>query len=105
VGRFLVLALAIGLAAGLAIGLTREGRGPILPRLEAAIARDARTRYRRPVIRTRCVRFQYDRTRFSCTAVQFETRVSYTGKVYVAQVFPDGRFRFRPHGIPIWLGV
>jgi hypothetical protein len=31
--------------------------------------------------------------------------VSYTGKVYVAQVFPDGRFRFRPHGIPIWLGV
>jgi hypothetical protein len=104
-GRLVVAALAVGLAVGLAIGLTRDGRGPVLPRLEAAISKDARARYHRPVIRTRCVRFQYDRTRFSCTAVQFESAVSYTGKVYVAQVFPDGRFRYRPYGIPIWLGI
>src|SRR4051794_2814828 len=101
-GRLLVAALALGLAAGLAVGLTRHGRGPVMPRLEAAIAKDARTRYRRRVIRTRCSRFQYDRTKFSCTAVQFESAVSYTGKLYIAQVFADGRFRFHPYGIPIW---
>jgi hypothetical protein len=104
-GRLLVAALAIGLAAGLAIGLTRDARAPVLPRLEAAIAKDARARYRRPVRRVRCVRFQYDRTKFSCTAVQFESAVSYTGKLYIAQIFRDGRFRYHPYGIPIWKGV
>jgi hypothetical protein len=103
--RLLVAALAIGLAAGLAIGLTRDPRGPVMPRLEAAIANDARARYEKPVIRTRCERFQYDRTKFSCTAVQFESRLSYTGKLYIAQVFPDGRYRYHPYGIPIWKGV
>jgi hypothetical protein len=103
-GRLLVGALVLGLAAGLAIGLTRDSAGPVLPRLEAAITRDARHRYGR-VKRTRCVPFQRDRTRFSCTAIQFESALSYTGKVYVAEVFPDGRFRYRPYSIPIWLGV
>jgi hypothetical protein len=104
-GRFLVAALVLGLAAGLAIGLMRDSPGPALPRLQAAISKDARARYKRPVIRTRCERFQYDRTKFSCTAVQFESKVSYTGKLYIAQVFANGRFRFHPYGIPIWKGV
>jgi hypothetical protein len=103
-GRLLVGALAIGLAAGLAIGLTRDGNGPVLPRLEAAITRDARHRYGH-VIETRCVPYQVDRTRYSCTAVQFESALSYTGKVYVAKIAPDGSFKFRPYSIPIWLGV
>ena len=103
-GRLLVAALAIGLAAGVAIGLTRDSNGPVLPRLEAAITRDARHRYGH-VIETRCVRYQSDQTRWSCTAVQFESSLSYTGKVYVAKVEPDGSFRFRPYSIPIWLGV
>jgi len=104
-GRLVVAMLGIGLAAGLAIGLTRDPRGPVMPRLEAAIAKDARARYGKPVIRTRCERFQYDRTKFSCTAVQFESKLSYTGKLYVAQVFRDGRYRYHPYGIPIWKGV
>ena len=103
-GRLVVGALALGLAAGLAIGLTRDPQGPPLPRLEAAITRDARHRYGH-VIETRCVRYQVDRTRYSCTAVQFESALSYTGKVYVAKVARDGSFRFRPYSIPIWLGV
>jgi hypothetical protein len=103
-GRLLVGALVLGLAAGLAIGLTQDRPGPILPRLEAAITKDARHRYGR-VIRTRCVPYQRDSTRFSCTAVQFESPLSYTGQVYVAEVFPDGRFRYRPYKIPIWLGI
>jgi hypothetical protein len=104
-GRLIVAALAIGLAAGLAIGLTRDPAGPVLPRLEAAIAKDARQRYKRPVVRIRCERFQYDRTKLSCTAVHFESTVSYTGKLYIAQIFRDGRFRYHPYGIPIWKGV
>jgi hypothetical protein len=104
-GRLLVAALAIGLAAGLAIGLTRDTRPPAMPRLQEAIADDARARYKRPVVRVRCVRFQYDRTKLSCTAVQFESAVSYTGKLYIAQILPDGRFRYHPYGIPIWKGV
>lgn len=104
-GRLLVAALAIGLAAGLAIGLTRDPRGPALPRLRAAIAKDARARYRRPVTRVRCERFQYDRTKFSCTAVQFESKLSYTGKLYIGQVLADGGYRYHPYGIPIWKGV
>jgi hypothetical protein len=104
-GRLLIAALALGLAAGIAIGVTRHPRGPVMPRLEAAIARDARARYRKPVIRTRCERFQYDRTKFTCTAVQFETKLSYTGKLYIARVFADGRYRYHPYGIPIWKGV
>ena len=104
IDHLVIAALAIGLAAGLAIGLTRDSRGPVLPRLEAAITRDARHRYGH-VIETRCVRYQVDRTRYSCTAVQFESPLSYTGKVYVAKVAPDGSFRFRPYSIPIWLGV
>lgn len=102
--RLLIGALAAGLAAGLAIGLPHHARGPVLPRLEAAVTRDARHRYGH-VIRTRCVPFEQDRTRFSCTAIQFQSALSYTGKVYVAQVFPDGRFRYRPYSIPIWLGI
>jgi hypothetical protein len=103
--RFLFAALAIGLAAGLAIGLTRDPRGPALPRLEAAIAKDARARYRKPVRRVRCEPFQYDRTKVSCTAVQFESALSYTGKLYIAKILPDGRYRYHPYGIPIWKGV
>jgi hypothetical protein len=103
-GRLLVGALVLGLAAGLAIGLTQDRPGSVLPRLEAAITKDARHRYGR-VIRTRCVPYQRDSTRFSCTAVQFESPLSYTGQVYVAEVFPDGRFRYRPYKIPIWLGI
>ena len=103
-GRLVVGALVAGLAAGLAIGLTRDTQGPVLPRLEAAITRDARQRYGH-VRRTRCVRYQVDRTRYSCTAIQFESPLAYTGKVYVAKVAPDGHFRFRPYAIPIWLGV
>jgi hypothetical protein len=102
--RLLVGALALGLAAGLAIGLSHDRPGPVLPRLEAAITRDARHRYGH-VSRTRCAPFQRDRTRYSCTAVQFESPLSYTGQVYVAKVEPDGRFRFRTYKIPIWLGV
>ena len=104
-GRLLVGALAVGLAIGIAVGATHDARGPALPRLKAAILRDARSRYRKPFIRTRCERFQYDRTKFSCTAVEFESRLSYTGKLYIAQVRDDGRFRFHPYGIPIWKGV
>jgi hypothetical protein len=104
-GRFLLAALAIGLAAGLAIGVTRDSRGPVMPRLETAIMKDARARYKSRFIRTRCERFQFDRTKFSCTAVQFESKLSYTGKLYIAQVFADGRFRYHPYGIPIWKGV
>ena len=104
-GRLLVAALAIGLAAGLAIGLTRDPAAPVMPRLEAAIAKDARARYKRPVMRVRCSRFQYDRTKFSCTAVHFESALSYSGKLYIAQVLPDGGFRYHPYGIPIWKGV
>ncbi len=92
------------LIAALAIGLTRHGKGAVLPRLEAAITRDARHRYGH-VIETRCVRYQADTTRFSCTAVQFESSLSYTGKVYIAKVARDGSFKFRPYSIPIWLGV
>ncbi|HKP91918.1 MAG TPA: hypothetical protein VJT75_18265 [Thermoleophilaceae bacterium] len=104
-GRLLVAALAIGLAAGLAIGLTRDAPGPVLPRIEAAIAKDARTRYGRPVRDVRCVRFQFDRTKLSCTAVHYETALAYSGKLYIAQVLPDGGFRYHPYGIPIWKGV
>jgi hypothetical protein len=103
--RLMIGALALGLAAGLAIGLSHTSRGPILPRLEAAISRDARQRYRTPILRTRCVPFQQDRTRFSCTAVQYESPLSYTGQVYVAKVEPSGDFKFRPYKIPIWLGI
>jgi hypothetical protein len=103
-GRLLVGALVLGLAAGLAIGLPQDRPGAVVPRLEAAITKDARHRYGH-VSRTRCERFQRDRTRFSCTAIQFESPLSYTGKVYVAEVRPDGQFRFRPYAIPIWLGV
>jgi hypothetical protein len=102
--RLLIGALALGLAAGLAIGLTHDAPGPVLPRLERAITKDARKRYGH-IKRTRCEPYQTDRTRYSCTAIRFESALSYTGKVYVAQVFPDGRFRFHPYGIPIWLGV
>jgi hypothetical protein len=102
--RLLVGALAVGLAAGLAIGLSHDRPGPVVPRLEAAITKDARARYGH-VKRTSCVPYQTDPTRFSCTAVQFESALSYTGQVYVAEVRPDGRFRFRPYKIPIWLGV
>ena len=103
-GRLVVGALAAGLAAGLAIGLPRDAEGPVLPRLEAAITTDARQRYGH-VRRTRCDRSTRDPGRYSCTAIQFESRLSYTGKVYVAEVRPDGRFRFRPYAIPIWLGI
>jgi hypothetical protein len=102
--RLVVGALAAGLVAGLAIGLPHSGRGAILPRLEAAITKDARQRYGH-VLRTECVRFQRDPTRFSCTAVQYQSPLSYTGQVYVAEVRPDGSFRYRPYKIPIWLGV
>jgi hypothetical protein len=100
----MVGALVVGLAAGLAIGLSRDAPGPVVPRLEAAITKDARLRYGH-VLRTRCVPFQQDRTRYSCTAVQFESPLSYTGKVYVARVKPDGRFSFRPYKIPLYLGI
>ena len=103
-GRLVAGMLVLGLVAGLAIGLTRDPQGPIVPRLERAITKDAQKRFGR-VKRTRCVRYQRDATRFSCTAIQFESALSYTGQVYVAQVFPDGRFRYRPYKIPIWLGV
>ncbi|MEA2368363.1 MAG: hypothetical protein QOH38_1081 [Thermoleophilaceae bacterium] len=103
-GRLVVGMLVLGLAAGLAIGLSRDPRGPVLPRLERAITKDARHRYGH-VKRTRCVRYQRDPSRYSCTAIQFESALSYTGQVYVAQVFPDGRFRYRPYKIPIWLGI
>jgi hypothetical protein len=103
-GRLVVGALVLGLAAGLAIGLAHDRPGPVLPRLEAAITKDARHRYGR-VLRTRCEPYQRDPTRFSCTAIQFETALAYTGQVYVAKVEPDGHFRFRPYKIPIWLGV
>ena len=43
-------------------------------------------------------------TMFSCTAVQYQSPVAYTGKVYVAKVYADGRFKYRPYSIPIWLG-
>ena len=66
---------------------------------------DARERYRIHVIRVECVRYQQDMTMFSCTAVQYQSPLSYTGKVYVAKVYPDGRFRYRPYSIPIWLGI
>jgi hypothetical protein len=102
--RLLIGALALGLVAGLAIGLSRDAQGSIVPRLEAAITKDARHRYGR-ILRTRCVRYQRDATRYSCTAVQFESPVSYTGQVYIAKVLEDGHFRFRPYKIPIWLGV
>jgi hypothetical protein len=97
-------ALLLGLVVGLAIGLSHRGRGAVLPRLEAAVTKDARHRYGH-VSRTRCVPYEQDRTRYSCTAIQFESALSYTGQVYVAQVFPDGRFRYRPYKIPIWLGI
>jgi hypothetical protein len=103
-GRLLVGALVAGLAAGLAIGLSHRRQGPVVPRIEKAITKDARHRFGH-VIRTRCVRFQRDATRFSCTAVQFESALSYTGQVYIAVVEPDGRFRYRPYKIPIWLGI
>jgi hypothetical protein len=102
--RLVIGALVVGLAAGLAIGLAHDRPGPVLPRLEAAITQDARHRYGH-VSRTHCVRFQRDPTRYSCTAVQFESPLAYTGQVYVAEVRPDGRFRFRPYKIPIWLGI
>jgi hypothetical protein len=103
-GRLLVGALVLGLAAGLAIGLSHDRPGPVVPRLEAAITKDARVRFGH-VKRTSCVRYQFDSTRFSCTAIQFESPLSYTGQVYVAKVERDGQFRFRPYKIPIWLGV
>ena len=103
--RLVVATLALGLAAGLAIGLTRDSRGPVLPRLEAAITKDARQRYHTRILRTECARFQQDRTMFSCTAVQYQSPVAYTGKVYVAKVYADGRFKYRPYLIPIWLGI
>lgn len=103
-GRLIAGMLVLGLVVGLAVGLTRDAQGPIVPRLERAITKDARKRFGR-VKRTRCVRYQRDASRFSCTAIQFESALSYTGQVYVAQVFPDGRFRYRPYKIPIWLGV
>ena len=103
-GRLVVGALAVGLAAGLALGLTHHANGPVLPRLEAAVTRDARVRFGH-VKRTRCEPYQTDSTRFSCTAIQFESALSYTGQVYIAKIEPDGGFRFRPYKIPIWLGV
>lgn len=105
-GRLLIGALAIGLAAGLAIGLTNRSPGPALPRVMTAIARDARARYRKPVLRVRCEPFQRDPTRYSCTAVQYESALSFTGQVYVVELLDGGRsFRFRPYRIPIWLGI
>ena len=103
--RLVIGALALGLVAGLAIGLPRDAPGPVLPRLESAIAKDARQRYRTRILRVECVRFQQDTTMYSCTAVQYQSPVAYTGKVYVAKVAPNGHFKFRPYNIPIWLGV
>ena len=103
--RLVIGALALGLVAGLAIGLPRNGQGAILPRLQSAIAKDARQRYRTRILRVECVHFQQDTTMYSCTAVQYQSTVAYTGKVYVAKVAPDGHFKFRPYNIPIWLGV
>ena len=98
-------ALLLGLAAGLAIGLSRDAPGPVVPRIEAAITRDARARFHTQILRTRCVPFQRDATRYSCTAVQYESPLSYTGQTYVAELRPGGHFRFRPYRIPIWLGI
>jgi len=95
-----IAALLTGFIAFVILGLQASG----FRRLEATITRDARHRYGH-VIRTRCAPYQRDSTRFSCTAVQFESPLSYTGQVYVAEVFADGRFRYRPYKIPIWLGI
>ncbi|HEX8073357.1 MAG TPA: hypothetical protein VF545_00105 [Thermoleophilaceae bacterium] len=120
--RPVVGALLAGLAVGLAIGLTHESdgrsagderraRAAVVRRLERAITADARRRaaahqIKGPILRTRCEPYQYSRVRFSCTAVQFESKLSYTGQVYVAKVsFATGRFSFRPHKIPLYLGI
>jgi hypothetical protein len=103
-GRLVVGALGLGLAAGLAIGLSHDSRGPVVPRIERAVTKDARHRFGH-VIRTQCEPYQRDPTRYSCTAIQFQSPVSYTGQVYIAKVYPDGRFKYRPYKIPIWLGI
>jgi hypothetical protein len=118
-GRLLVGALALGLAAGLAIGLTRSpdrsqdrlARAAFVRRLERAITADARRRVaahqlKGPILRTRCVQYQFSRDRFSCTAEQYESKLSFTGQVYVTKVdFKRRRFTFRPYKIPLYLGI
>lgn len=117
--RLMIGALAIGLAAGAIVGAThasnrddaKRERAALIKRMERYITLDARRRvaahqFKGPILRTRCVPYQSDKSRYSCTALQFVSKVSYTGQTYIARVdFKHKRFKFRPYKIPIWLGI
>lgn len=129
----LVLALLVaGLATAIAIRIhdrhaaehsrTAEAvahRSELVRALETKITAYARGRVARhklegPIVRTRCQLFQRTsqsdlslrRARYSCTAVRFETDLTYGGYLFVGEIdFATGRMRFHRKGIPIWLGI
>jgi hypothetical protein len=118
-GRLLVGVLAIALAVGAVIGAVKasdrkhdqQQRAELIKRMERYITLDARRRVaahqmKGPIVRTECEPYQSDKSRYSCTAIQFESKLSYTGQTYIARVdFEHGRFRFRPYKIPLYLGI
>jgi hypothetical protein len=119
VPRLLIAVLAVALAAGVLIGASHSSsrddevraHAALIRRMEHAITKDARHRVahhqiKGPILRTRCVPYQSDKSRYSCTALQFATKLSYTGQVYIAHVdFGRKRFTFHPYRIPLYLGI
>ena len=108
--RLTVVALLAGLAIGIAAGLSWPEPEPPLRELERRVTARARAEARAgridgPILRSTCSPVRATPNRFSCVAVQWQTKLGYGGLVYMASRNRRGRWRISRFDIPIEWGV